>query len=158
MIKIHISEQDYLKFIEESANLSAASRFMRILGYGLMTLGLIKMSFGTIGTADIVLTGIGLMVRFIPVLSLYLQKKQFKKSEFRSDLLEEHTINLENDEISISVLGQTYQAKATDYEQFYALPSFYVIAIDEIRHLPIPKNKMDEETARIYHQAITVSE
>ena len=144
-ITVKYKRDDYLNFVKE---LTYSNRFNRMFVY----IGLILAVYATYRYTQTqeFLTGFlifALLFVFLPKIQFFLEKRKLLSASYFKDLLDEQSISFKRDEIIFEKSTEEYRCNRSDIHEFFELPSFYVIALQELHQFPLPKKSIsnDEE-------------
>jgi hypothetical protein len=142
-ITVSYKPDDYIHFIKE---LTYSNRFNRLFMYIGLILGLYA-GYRYLQTQEF-LTGFlifGLLFVFLPKIQFFLEKRKLLSASYFNDLLDEQSISFMRDEIIFEKSTEEYRCNRSEIHEFFELPSFYVIALQELHQFPLPKKQISED-------------
>ena len=137
-----LTVDDYVLFLKESSsNSNNINKILFFIGalFSLLMVGKVIV-VEQMGTADIVLFAIGLVIMNLPKLIYYNEMRRTLKSEYINDLTSKFELTFSTNTYIVSTDEQEFESAYSDAEGLYETDHFYVIIINEIRHFPMLKS------------------
>lgn len=144
-ITVRYNVNDYIRFLREMTFSNKFNRAFVFIGLILALYALYRfLQDGAFLTGFLIFS---VLFVILPFIQFTLEKKKLLAAVYLDDLLAEQSISFNKQEIIFEKNLEEYRCHRSDIYEFFELPGFFVIALQELHQFPLPKGQItnDEE-------------